>query len=132
MRLFSVAAVLVLFGAGVAVAQVSGSSPSCGSISGKTTADLQNVRTFCQRGIPEGVSVGAYAMETLLVVKVTRSMADGIRADRISGEQLVRTWMRGWKQITESTAVTVYVKWQDVEIAEGQTTLFGGDEVTIR
>ena len=33
-------------------------------------------------------------------------------------------------QLSESLAVTVFIEWQDVQIAKGETTLFGGDQVT--
>ena len=111
---------------------VSGTSPTCGPINGQTQNDLAHVRTFCAQGISEGVAVGAYAMESLLWVKISRPMANQMRADRLTAEQVVLTWMKGWKQISGSQSVTVTVEWGDVEIAEGQTTFFGGDKVTIR
>lgn len=117
----------------VAFAQVSGSSPTCGPISGQTRQDLQNVRTFCERGIPEkGLAVGAYGMESLLWVKVGREIANQMLTDRLTTEQLVKTWMKLWKALSGSQVVTVKVEWEDVEIAEGDTTIFSGDKVTIR
>ena len=109
----------------------SGSSDTCGPISGKTQKDLENVRTFCEEGIVKGAAVGAYAMESLLWVKVSREMANAMRSDRLSAEQLVLTWMKGWRQISGHRSVNVYVEWKDVEIAEGDTTVFSGDVVTI-
>ena len=41
-------------------------------------------------------------------------------------------WMKAWKQLSGSRAVTVYLEWQEIEIAKGETTLFSGDKVTIR
>lgn len=108
----------------------SGRSEMCGPIAGQTKQDLQNVQQFC-RAVPEGVAVGAYAMESLLWVKVTRNMAEAMRADRLSAEQLVKHWMTGWKSLSGSEVVTIQVEWRDVLIAEGQTTLFSGDRVTI-
>lgn len=75
---------------------------------------------------------GAYATDSLLWVKVTRVMADQMAHDRLSTEQLVKTWMRGWKQITGRKAVTVTIEWRKVEIAKGQTTITGTDRVTVR
>ena len=97
---------------------------------GRTKQELQNVQQFC-RAVPEGVAVGAYAMESLLWVKVTRNMAVAMRADRLSAEQLVKNWMTRWKSLSGSEVVTIQVEWQDVLIAEGQTTVFSGDRVTI-
>jgi hypothetical protein len=113
-------------------AQVSGKSPTCGEVNGKTAKDRDNVLAFCAKGVPKGLISGAIAMESLLWLKVPRATADAMRADRLSTEQLMKVWMTGWKQHSGSKAVTVYVEWQDVEIAKGETTLFSGDRVTIR
>ena len=131
-RAFVLCMALIGLSTHVTFAQVSGSSPTCGPINGKTQKDLENVRTFCEKGIPNEVVVGAYAMDSLLWVKVGRKMADEMRADRLSTEQLVLTWMKGWKQISGSKSVMVKVEWKNVEIVNGQTTLFSGDKVTIR
>ena len=98
MRSFAFCIALIGLLAHVTFAQVSESSSTCGPISEKTQKDLGNVRTFCEKGIPKGVAVGAYAMESLLWVKVPRKMADQMRADRLRAEQLLRIWMRGRKQ----------------------------------
>ena len=108
----------------------SGRSETCGPIVGKTKQELQNVQQFC-RAVPEGVAVGAYAVESLLWVKVTRNMAEAMRADRLGAEQLVKNWMTSWKNLSGSKSVTIQVEWRDVLIAEGQTTVFSGDRVTI-
>ena len=42
--------------------------------------------------------VSAYATESALLLRVSRSTAEQIRADGPRAEQLVRTWMRDWKQ----------------------------------
>lgn len=109
-----------------------GLSPTCGTVTGKTQKDLDNVLAFCAAGIMKGAVVGADAMDSLLWLKLSRAMADGIRADKLSGQQLITVWMRGWKTYSGSKAVTVSVLWMDVEIAEGQTTMLRGDQVTIR
>ena len=59
-------------------------------------------------------------------------MAEQMLADRLTSEQVVLNWMRGWKQLSGSSSVTVTVEWGDVQIAKGQTTLFSGDKVTFR
>lgn len=102
----------------------------CGPISGDTQKDLQNVKTFCDP-LPKGVIVGVSAMEMLLWVKVNRASADLLRLDPLTTKQLVLNWMKLWKQISESSVVTVEVGWNDVEIASGQTGVFSGDKVTI-
>ena len=100
----------------------SGRSETCGPIVGQTNQDLQNVQQFC-RVVPEGAAVGAYAVESLFWVKVTRNMAEAMRADRLGAEQLVKHWMTRWKSLSGSEVVTVKVDWRDVLIAEGQTTV---------
>ena len=110
----------------------SGTSPTCGPIVGETQQDLQNVEEFCEAAIPEGLTEGVYAMESLLWVKVPYEIATYMIDNTLETEQLVRTWMEGWKQLSESQSVTIWVEWQDTEIAKGETTVFSGDQVTVR
>ena len=130
------AAVLGLLLAAPAAAQdsFSGRSPTCGPINGQTQQDLQNVRQFCSAGIPSDLSVeGAYATGSLLWIKIPRSTANIFRAlDSLDSESVMLNWMKAWKQLSGSRAVTVYLEWQEIEIAKGETTLFSGDKVTIR
>jgi hypothetical protein len=113
-------------------AQETGTSPTCGPVSGKSKADLAHVLSFCTKGVTDGVAVGAYAMESLLWIKVPKSIADAFLADRLMAEQLMRVWMKGWKQESGLKAVTIYVEWGDVEIARGETTVLSGDKITIK
>ena len=112
----------------------SGRSKTCGPIVGKTAQDLQNVKVFCE-AISEDFAreiVGSYAMESLLWVKINRGLANAMLADRLSTERVVKKWMRRWKNLSKSKAVTVWVEWLDVQIAKGDTTLFSGDKITIK
>ncbi len=113
-------------------AQSDATQSPCGRVVGATPTDRQNVATFCAKGIVSGAVVSASGMESILWLKVPREMADAMRLDRLSAEQIVKTWMRGWRTVTGRQSVTVYVEWQDVEIAKGDTTLFSGDTVTMR
>lgn len=131
MKLAFLILVLLTLCSQVALSISSSTSATCGQIYGDSRADLQNLKRFCDAGISEGAAVGAYAMETLLTMKVSRTLAYQMRADPLGAKQLVLTWMRGWRQMTGSAAVTVYVKWGDVEIAEGDSSLFGSDTVTL-
>ena len=108
-----------------------GRSDICGPIIGKTQDDLKNLREFCSDYMPEGMATGALARDSMLWFMVSRRMAEQMRADRLSTEQLILNWMRLWKGKSDSRAVTVGVKWQDVEIAKGETTFLSGDQVTI-
>ena len=114
------------------LAQASDQTATCGPIAGRTQSDLRNVRQFCAGYVPANRAVvGAYAMSSILRIKVSRPMADQMRADRLTAEQLVKTWMRAWKINSASRSVTITVEWMDVEIAAGQTSVLRGDEVTI-
>lgn len=124
--------VCALLAAPVVIAQrsLSGASPTCGPISGHTQQDLDNVRAFCDT-LPEDTAVGAYATNAALWMTVDRSMADQLRADRQSAEQLVLTWMADWKRLTDFQSVTVTVRWGDIRLAKGETTRSEGDRVTV-
>jgi hypothetical protein len=133
MRTRSLTIVLLGFFAATLSAQASGRSTTCGPINGKSQADLANVRTFCDKAIPKDLAVvGAYSMESLLWIKVNRELADAMLRDRLSSENIMRNWMKVWKQISGSAAVTIYVEWQQVEIAKGDTTLLSGDKITFK
>ena len=69
-------------------------------------------------------------MEEILWVKVSQTIAQAMLDDTLRAERLIKTWMRGWKKMTGSEVVTIYLEWGDVEIANGQTTAFSGDKVT--
>jgi hypothetical protein len=107
-------------------------SPNCGEVIAHGKASLDGVLTFCRKGVVAGTVTGAEAQESLLTLTVTRAFADEVRADRLSAEQLIRNWMRGWRQESDQRVVTIYIKWGDVEIARGDTSLTGSDTVTIR
>jgi hypothetical protein len=108
-------------------------SPTCRRISGETSTDLDHLAAFCTTAIPKGLEVvSARAHSMLLWIQIPRELADTMRADRLSTESVVKTWMTVWRQVSGSSSVTVYVRWQDVEIAKGESTLFSGDVVTIK
>jgi hypothetical protein len=135
MRALTLASVVCVLTFGLAAsgfAQVTGKSPTCGQVDGKTAKDRDNALAFCKAGVPEaGVISSISAIKSLLWVKVSREIAEMMRRDRLTTEQLVKNWMKAWKHLSGSKAVTVYVEWKDVEIAKGDTTLFSGDKVTI-
>lgn len=107
-------------------------SKTCGTVTGPTEPDVNRAVMFCDQGVAAGMVVGVIADGPVLTIKVTREGADAMRGDRLSGEQLVKTWMRGWKNLSQSQAVTVDVEWEQVTIAKGQTTITSGDQVTFR
>ena len=136
MRALVAVCFLCVVGSPVVTAQskpLSGKSETCREAVGKTQKDLDNALAFCKGSIPKDLNVvGVIAMESLLWIKVNRALADAMRADRLTTEQIVKRWMTAWKTHSGSKAVTVFVEWMDVEIAKGDTTIFSGDKVTIK
>lgn len=117
----------------VFAAQKSGSSPTCHQIEGKTPTDYERVVKFCSAAIPQALDVqGVIAMDSLMWIKIGRPLANVMLRDRLTTEQIVKNWMKAWRSLTNGQVVTVTVQWQDVDIAVGDTTLFGGDRVTIK
>ena len=135
-RIPMILTVLVL-GVGLAVAQESdphmAESKTCVWAAGVTRVDLTNVEGFCNDLITEpGVVVTAYANETLLFLEFNYESAEYLLSHQLQGERLIRAWMNDWKERTDSSAVTLYVMWEEVQIAKGRTTLFRGDVVDFR
>lgn len=107
-------------------------SETCGDVVGETVADRNAALSFCRKGVAKGIVTGVVAQQSLLTILITRDAAYAMRMDRLIAEQLVHTWMRGWKIESGSQAVSLTIKYGDVEIATGETTLFRGDQVTVR
>ena len=107
----------------------SGGSPTCGPIGGQTLQDLDKVRIFCE-ALPKDTTVGAYATDSVLVVRVSRAVAEQIRTDRARAEQLVLTWMSDWRRVSGFQSVTVTIRWEEIRLARGRTTP-SGDQVTL-
>lgn len=124
--------ITIIGSAPVGAQTIAGQSALCGQVVGKTATDRDHALAFCSKGLVDGTVTGVIAMDSLVWFKVSRPMADAFRVDRLSAEQLVKRWMSTWRTITGRKAVTVYVEWQDVEIAKGDTTLVRGDVVTFR
>lgn len=107
-------------------------SNNCGVVTGATEVDVNRAVMFCDQGVVKGMVVGVIADESILTLKITRQAADEFRNDRLTAEQIVKTWMRGWKVLSQSKAVTVDIEWEQVIVAKGQTTITGADTVTIK
>ena len=130
MRTVTLACVVLLATpAVIAQGSITSWSPTCGQISGNTRQDVDRLMTFCE-SLPMDTVARAYATESALLLLVNRPMAEQIRADSPATEQLVRTWMRDWKQLIGSQSVTVTIRWGDIRLARGQTTPSGRDQVT--
>ncbi len=111
---------------------ISSRSDNCGPISGQTQEDFQNLKTLCEKGLPEKGVVSAAAVGEMLWIEVTREIADSIRADHLTAKQLILNWMKIWKTLSGSRSVIVYVLWGEIEIAKGDTTIFSGDVITFQ
>ena len=113
--------------------RVERSASACDQVQvvGESSQDAERARLFCRSVLPDTVTrIEAY--ETLLWIHVTERFAREMLADTLTAESLVRTWMSAWKRLSESAAVTVYVMWRNVEVAQGDVTFFGGDRVRFR
>jgi hypothetical protein len=107
------------------------SSERCGVLVGETAADIGHVRAFCARTIPKDTIMSAHAMQSTLWLNVPRHAADTMRSDRMTTEQFVKDSTAWWKIDSGDKAVTLYVRWQGVEIAKSETHTFSADRVTI-
>ena len=110
--------------------QVTGTSATCGPIHGKTAKDVQNLTTFCAQRIARASVLEVYAMDSILRLKVSRSVADQMEKDPSRTSKLLQTWTAAWKQISGSNSVTVTVESGYNEMAKGETKILSGDEVT--
>jgi septal ring factor EnvC (AmiA/AmiB activator) len=110
----------------------SANTRTCGPIAGMTATELGQVRRFCDAWTEPGLIVGAYAGESMMVLKISADVAAEFRDDRFFAERFVRLWMNAWKTVSDRRVVTLVVEWGDVEIARGQTTGAGTDRVTLR
>lgn len=50
-------------------------------------------------------------MDTLVWLTITRDLADVLMRDKLTTEQIVKNWMKAWKALVSSQAVTVTVQW---------------------
>jgi hypothetical protein len=134
MRYVCFAVLVVGLTASSSYAQVrSAKSPTCNEVAGQSQKDVANALKFCDALIPKDLDVqGVIAYDTLLWLKVSRRLTNHLMADRLTTEQVIKTWMKGWKALCGKQAVTVTVEWGDVEIAKGDTTILRGDVVTIK
>ena len=82
--------------------------------------------------LPDRLFSSAYAIESLLFLKVPRSIAEIMLRNDLQTERLMLHWMEDWKRISGSAVVTITVEWGEIVIVEGQTTVFRGDVIRFR
>ena len=113
----------------------SSKSSTCNEVAGRTDKDLVNALKFCDAAIPKAISKeiqGVIVLESLIWVKVSRTLAESMRRDHTSARQLVRNWINAFRTVSGLKAVNVTAEWGNVEIAKGETSFFNGDLVTIK
>ena len=108
-----------------------GTGGHCREVVGQTREIAQNVASMCET-LPDRLFSGAYAIESLLFLKVPRSIAEIMLRNKTGTENLMLRWMKDWKRISGYQVVTITVEWGEIVIAEGQTTVLRGDVVRFR
>jgi hypothetical protein len=108
---------------------VTGTSLLCGSVTGRTVRDRDDAIGFCSDEITPGVITDLVADNSTVRIRVTARLADAMREDRSSGEELVVKWLRRWRTVTSGTAVTLLVESNGVEIVRGAASADRADQV---
>jgi hypothetical protein len=107
-------------------------SPSllCGPVTGRTARDRDDGLSFCSDEITPGVITELIADSAMVRIKVTARLADAMRDDRVSGEELVVKWLRRWRIITNGAPLTLVVESSNVEVVRGVASAERDDQVT--
>ena len=98
----------------------------CGPVIADSPEALEHIKLFCSL-IAEGYTVGAFTRSGALMVYVDGTVARTLLSDRLGFEDLMRTWLRAWRRITDSRSVWVEVRWNEIELAKAI-----GNRVTIK
>ena len=106
---------------------LSGRSPQCGPIKADSPEALEQIKLFCSLTAAKGLMEGAFTHSGALVVFVDGPVARALLSDRLGFEDLMRTWLRAWRTITETRSVWVEVRWGEIELAKAL-----GNRVTIK
>jgi hypothetical protein len=107
-----------------------GASLLCGPVTGRTVRNRDDGLSFCSDEITPGVITELIADDAVVRIRVTARLADAMRDDRVSGDELVTKWLRRWRAVTNGTTVTLLVESNNVEIVKGSTSPDHGDQVT--
>jgi hypothetical protein len=109
---------------------VTGTPLRCGSVTGRTTKDRDDALRFCSDEITLGIITEVIADDSVVRILVTTRLADAMREDRVSAEELVTKWLRWWCTVTDDTAVTLVIESNSVEVVRGSTAPDRDDRVT--
>jgi hypothetical protein len=109
---------------------VIGTSFLCGPVTGRTVRNRDDALSFCSDEITPGVITELIADDALVRIRVTARLADAMRDDRVSGDELVTKWLRRWRTVTNGTAVTLLVESNSVEVVRGSASPDRGEQVT--
>jgi hypothetical protein len=109
---------------------VTGTSLLCGPVAGLTSRDRDNALRFCSDEITRGVITELIVAEAIVRIRVTGGFATAMRNDRISGDELVRKWLRWWRAVTDEPTATLVVESDHIEVVRGSPVPDGDDQVT--
>lgn len=123
---FSIALAMSVQGA----PSVTGTSLLCGPVAGLTARDRDNALRFCSDEITRGVITELIVADLIVRIRVTGGFATAMRNDRISGDELVRKWLRWWRTVTDEPTATLVVESDAIEVVRGSPVPDGDDQVT--
>jgi hypothetical protein len=128
--LVSIALAMSVQGAAPVTPSVTGSSLLCGPVAGLTTRDRDNALRFCSDEITRGVITELVVADLIVRIRVTPAFAEAMRNDRVSGDELVRKWLRWWRAVTDEPTATLVVESDQIEVVRGAPVPDGDDQVT--
>ena len=93
-------------------------------------ADAEAARAWCD-AMPDGVISAASADGPLLTLWVERSMAEQMLGNAATTQEIVLKMMDRWKDAAGLLSVVITIRYGEVRVAVGDTTVGRGDVVTI-
>ena len=102
----------------------------CGTVTAADEADAEAARSWCN-AMPADVIEAVSADGPLLTLWVERSMAEQMLGNAATTEEVIHKMMDRWKLETDRLSVVVTIRYGEVRVAVGDTTVGRGDVVTI-
>ena len=102
----------------------------CGTVTAADDADAEAARAWCD-AMPDGVISAASADGPLLTLWVERSMAEQMLGNAATTQEIVLKMMDRWKDAAGLLSVVITIRYGEVRVAVGDTTVGRGDVVTI-
>ena len=124
---------LLLIAPGSATQNVlTATTPSGVNVAGRSQRDIDHATAFVEKGIHKDLVVGVIVVDSLVVVMLTKEMAESIKQDRGQAETLLTSWLHAWRNLTGHKAVTVQLEVEHTEIAKAEVTILGVDRITFK